>query len=260
MVSKDNLIPSRRYLAALLGVVPLSLLFSLVAIPAGATVSFIVTELSGCTAAASQWDCLGQTPLPGSRLTIGIRVKSAPGDAIFGIGASVRGYDGGLVQFHSGEAVSSLFHSVAVPGIGAFDGLDNGLVAPTLTESIVPGNGARVEFLRAISLTARSENPLDPGLDGVIGGGDAQFRVRFDIVGFGGPLQFQIGAVLIPDGVSGAGGVPLPVHNAFIGSNPEEGLFLVQVPEPSALVLVGLGLVGLGSMKRGRPGERLPNE
>lgn len=233
--------------ATLLGVALLSVsLF--VARPAAATVSFIVTELSGCTPAASQWDCLGETPLPGTRLTIGIRATGDLGLGVFGIGASVAEYDVGLVQFHSGEAVTSLFHAVAIPSIGAFDGLPN-FAAPTLSESSLPGPGPRVEFLSAASLTPRFAQPLDPGLDGVVGGGDAQFRVRFDVVG-SGLFQFRIGSSLHGDGVIGAGGVVLPFDGAFIGSTMEDGLYIVQVPEPTGLLLVGLGLVGLASLRR----------
>lgn len=247
MVSERVATRSMRWLTMLVGMLPL-VLSQWIADPASAAVSFVVTELSGCTAAASRWDCLGQLPSPGTRLTIGIRVEGqGPEDAVVGIESSVSAYDAGVVQFHSGEAVSSLFHATAIPGVGAFDGLTN-FAGPTLSESAGPG-GSRVVFVSALSLTPRTENPLDPGLDGIVGGGDAEFRVRFDVMSFG-HIEFQIGSPLVGDAVLGPGAVSLPFNGAYIGSNLEDGLFLVQVPEPNALVLVGLGLVGLGSMGR----------
>lgn len=250
MVSGQMRIRSRRLFGAFAGafIVALS---PWVPSPAGATVSFVVTELSGCGGVpAGRWDCLGQFPGPGTRVTIGIRMTSSPDDEVFGLGGSVGGYGENVVEFHSGEAVPSVFHAFADPAIGVFDGIPN-LAAPTLSESSFRGQRI-VNFMTGVRLGPSSaEHPLDPGLDGVIGGGDAQFRVRFDVVGFG-PIQFRIGSVPDGGGAFGAGGTPLPFNGALIeASSLEDGFVIVQTPEPSGLLLVGLGLVGLASFGRG---------
>lgn len=41
-----------------------------------------------------------------------------------------------------------------------------------------------------------------------------------------------------------------------LGSTPEDVLFLVRVPAPCGLLLVGVGFVGLTSIRRGRPDVR----
>ena len=217
--------------------------FQLLGAPTASAVSFFVTELSGCTAAASQWDCLGVNPLPTQIFTIGIRVKGEPGEQVYGIGASVWGYDSSVVQFVGGEAVESLFHDVRASGIGA--GLDN-LAAGALSESTCCAAGPRVQMLNALAFSPHSENPLDPGLDGVLGGGDAQIRVRFRAIS-PGIIQFRIGTdygnFATGDAIVYAGGQTGPGNNAFIGSNPEDGLYVVQpIPEPGTALLMGIGL------------------
>lgn len=230
--------------AATLAVLSSALLLG--ASSAGA-VSFFVTELSGCTAAGGQWDCLGQNPLPSQVITIGIRVKSEPGEQVFGIGASVWGYDA-FFQFESGEAVESLFHGVRTVGIGP--GLDNG-AGGSLSEVACCGIGPRVQILNAISFNARSENPLDPGLDGVLGGGDAQVRVRLRALGNLGGTQFHIGTDFANpttgDGIVYAGGLLGPGNNALVGLGMS-GFYVVQpVPEPGTALLIGIGLALMSS-------------
>ena len=211
----------------------------LLAASSASAVSFFVTELSGCSATPSAYDCVGTFPGPGEIMTIGIRVRSEPGEQVYGIGGSVWGYSPSVVEFVSGEAVDSVFHAVQTVGIGP--GLDN-TRAGALSESSCCGPGPAVQFLNAVSGQPRSENPLDPGLDGILGGGDAQIRVRFRVASFG-RIQFQIGTGYQGDGIVHAGGVVLPGNNAVVDMNLDTGMTLTQpVPEPGPALLLGLGL------------------
>lgn len=79
-------------------------------------------------------------------MTIGIRVRSEPGELVFGIGASVWGF-GSATKLVSGEAVESVFHDVLASGIG--QGLEN-RVAGSLSESTCCGPGSAVRYLNAI--------------------------------------------------------------------------------------------------------------
>ena len=85
-----------------------------------------------------------------------------------------------------------------------------------------------------------------------MGGSDAQIRVHFRALGLGF-TQIQIGTdfgnVLTGDAIVYAGGQTGPGNNAFIGSNPEDGLYVVQpIPEPGTALLIGIGLAILGSI------------
>ena len=74
-------------------------------------------------------------------------------------------------------------------------------------------SGIRVQIFNGVGLQPHSQNPLDPGLDGVLGGGDAQIRVTFRVTGFG-VGQLRIGTDYYGDGAVFAGGV-LPSSAAF---------------------------------------------
>jgi len=216
---------------------------------------FRVTELSTCP-----YDPIyGGVQCFGAEITIGIRIEAGPGEDLYGLGASAWGYDESIVDFTSGRAVSSIFHAVAIPGVGVFNGLTNALVHSTpapgavatgpLAESAIGANGNRVLFFNGVGLSATNYNPLDPGLDGVLGGGGTQFRLVFR-VGGPGTTQIRVGTGYPGDGAVYAGGRPDvegPPDMTIVVSS-EFSPYVV--PEPGTALLVGLGLASLGAVAR----------
>lgn len=219
-------------------------------------ISFRVTELSRCPIVLGQASCLG------AEITIGFRIESDPGEQVFGFGLSAHGYDESVVDFTRGWAVQSIFHAVAVPGVGAFSGLWNQLVdtssplgvvanGPVL-ESALFSYGNRVLFFSGVGCCPTSQNPLDPGLDGVVGGGDAQVRLTFTVVG---PGEVSI---LIGDDYPGDGVVHYPLNDPrrledlrlTIDSDGQPTI----TPEPGAAVMIGIGLALLAARRFPDPG------
>lgn len=183
---------------------------------------------------------------PGDTLTLDIRLSG--GRNVNGLSASVWGYDESVIDFVRGEAVSSINHAVAIPGVGAFAGLTNLLVpqpppSPVtgtfgtgpLSESAVGANGSRVQFMNGVSVTATNSNALDPGLDGTVE--DAQFRIVFEILRIGS-FRLNVGT-----GYPGDGEI---VPGEFDDS-ANTVLQYTIIPEPGNAVLLGLGLASLGS-------------
>lgn len=209
-------------------------------------ISIRVTELSGCwftTAPEDRDNCFG-TPL-----SIGVRISEKPGDSeIAGMGLSIHSY--GSNEFIGGSAVDAFFVDFADPDIGAFGGLQN-LAGGALQESAVGANGNRVQFALALRLLGNTPpvTPppgLDPGLDGVIGGGDAMFRFQFRIYE---DALFRIGTTYQGDGVINRDGTVRSDTEIFIdvGTN---SIPIVILPEPNTALLLGLGLVALSGSRR----------
>jgi hypothetical protein len=175
----------------------------------------------------------------GDEVTIQIRIRDAVG--VFGLGASVFGYDEGVADFAAGDAVGSYLNPICVPGAGCFNGLTN-LAGGALSESAIGANGNRVQIGNSAGLSAVTAVGDDnPGLDGVIGGGGSQFNVTFRAVGLGS-TTLSIGTGYQGDVVVLAGGVTEQATN---------GSFTINViPEPGTALLMGLGLVGLATAGR----------
>ncbi len=192
-------------------------------------------------------ECSTSTPYlaPGTTLTLGFRIEGDTDEGLYGLGASIFGYEESVIDFQSGEAVTSIFHGVAIPAIGAFEGLDNQVGGRPLQESSIGSNGNRVLIFNGVGLRPRSYNPLDPGLDGIIGGGGAQIRVTLVMTGFG------VTSLLIGTGYEGDGAV-------YPGGSLDQSIILqlpiggmdgpssCPVPEPGTALLIGLGLASLG--------------
>jgi len=171
---------------------------------------------------------------PGEQFTINIRLSGSSNT--LGLGASAYGYPLSLVRFVSGEAVESINHATCVPTYGCSAGLVN-TVQDLVEEEIAPGYG-RVRFFQGQSVLSTNTNPLDPGLDGVIGGDDAQVRLTFVILGLG-TTGLNIGMGAPGDGELFPGGV--------VDTTALTQLQVSVLPEPGTALLIGLGLAGLAS-------------
>lgn len=185
--------------------------------------------------------------LPGDLITLNIRVANPGGGNVFGLGGAVFGYDASVVEFVSGNSVATLLHDICIPAAGCFNGLDN--QAAGALENGTPSalSGANVQIVNSASTTARTGLAANdsPGLNGVVAGGDAQFRVTFRAIGEGA-TTFNIGTNLIDPVLGNAvisdGGAASEADN--------DSIAITVVPEPGTALLMGLGLAGLAAAGR----------
>jgi hypothetical protein len=175
---------------------------------------------------------------PGDTVTLSIRLTNGVG--VFGLGASAYGYNEQVIDFTTGSTVASINHAVAIPAVGAFSGLTNTLTNP-LSETSIGASGNRVLIFNGVGLTATNTNALDPGLNGAVGGNDAQMRITFTAIGEG-TTNIIIGTGYNGDGEVLAGGVTDQSSNTSIA--------ITVVPEPGTALLMGLGLAGLAAAGR----------
>jgi len=190
----------------------------------------------------------------GDTVTINIRMSNPAAVAIFGIGAGAQGWDNSVAQFQGGELnLGKYFCTNAACTLG----LDNGVAYPNVDENtgnalVTPGDvqnvagvGNYFPIVQAIATTGRAgDGSRDPGIDGVVNGGDAQFRIVFRAAG-PGTTTIDIGTNANPtlgNVVVLAGGATEPATNALIS--------LTVVPEPGTALLMGLGLAGLAAAGR----------
>lgn len=155
-------------------------------------VTFDVIGISGANPAGM---------LPGETITVDVRVV-ADTDQVYGLGASVYGYDEAVIDYvdASGQAVGGIFYAVCLPPPnGCLQGVENLITSP-LVESAIGSQGNRVWLFTGTNLFSSSAHPDDPGLDGIIAGGDAQFRFAFEAVA-PGSAQIVIGTGYEGDGV-----------------------------------------------------------
>lgn len=211
-------------------------------------IRIVVTELSRCPFNPIE----GHEICFGEEISIGIRVEADSGENVYGLGLSAYDYNESVVDFVRGSAVPSIFHGVAIPGVGAFNGLSSVITGP-LSESSLGARGNRVQLFNGIGLTPLNYNPLDPGLDGVIGGGGTQFRVVFSVMGAGTSL-LRIGTGYPDDGVVYAGNRRDQSAGIVIFISSEESPRII--PEPNSMLFLGFGLAMLATRRYPRsPGE-----
>ncbi len=196
--------------------------------------TFAVTEVTCGSGPCSGFEI-------GSEFTIGVRIVNDGGadgiaDDIAAVGASFFGYSPAIVAFVEGSAVSSILHTSCIGGVGCFGGISNS-VGPALSET-----DSSVRFFNGATITTGHtiDGQQDPGLDGVIGGFDAQFRATFRIVGFGGTtIQIGTNPLTFENVISReSNSALLDVTNGSVG--------IALVPEPGTLVSIGTGLFLLG--------------
>lgn len=190
----------------------------------------------------------------GETITVDVRVV-ADADPVFGLGVSAYGYDEAVVDYldGSGEAVASIFHAVAIPPATAIAGLDNAIDNPLL-ESAIGANAQRVWIFTGTTLSPASAQALDPGLDGVVGGGDAQFRVTFHAVAPGATqivfgTGYESDAVVLADGVE-TQAVSGIVAVTVLGTTAVPSLQVILLYGLLPALLVGTALVAM--RRRGR--------
>jgi hypothetical protein len=174
--------------------------------------------------------------------TVTIRLRIIDSTGVFGLGASAWDYNESIIDYQtgSGQTVASINHAVCIPGTGCFSGLSNTLTNP-LTETSIGVSGNRVLIFNGVGLTATNTNALDPGLNGAVGGNDAQMRITFTAIGEG-TTNIIIGTGYNGDGEVLAGGVTDQSSNTSIA--------ITVVPEPGTALLMGLGLAGLAAAGR----------
>ena len=184
----------------------------------------------------------------GDTITINVRMSNPTAVAIFGVGSGVEGWNNSITSFVSGEMnVGPYFCATA----GAFCtlGLNNGLSFPSDVNTgnflaapgdvqDVAGVGKYLPIVQAIAVTGRAGNGVkDPGLDGVVNGGDSQFRLVFNASALG-DTTITIGTDANPtigNVVVLAGGNTVQATNAVLP---------IHVPEPG---MAGAGLAAIGS-------------
>jgi len=226
------------------GLVPLALSIVLLSAPGAVAVTrFDIVETS--TSRGHDADALEV----GETITVGLRI--AGGAHVYGLGASASGYDESVLDFESGRAVLAINHQFCHPhplvgcsGTRLVSWPNGDSQSGELVESAVGGHGNRVLFYNGVGLSPTFENPLDPGLDGVVGGNDAQVRITFVATG-AGTTTIRFGTVYPGDAEL------TPEANEEILTT----FSVIVIPEPADALLLGIGLAGLASSPRRRSSD-----
>lgn len=199
----------------------------------------------------------------GDEVTIDIRMSNPTGATIYAVGAGIQSWDEGVATFVSGDLNLGPYFCASAP---CLDGLRN-------SESIInPGNesirvipefagypalGNYISLVQAYSLSGfAGDGTVDPGLDGIDSGGDAQFRVVFRAIGApGAQTILNIGSN--PNPIVG-NVVVLTSGATALGNNAN--LTLTMIPEPGMALLMGVGLAGLAGRRRRDSARISPRE
>ncbi|MEZ4334627.1 MAG: hypothetical protein R3F35_22960 [Myxococcota bacterium] len=180
----------------------------------------------------------------GDTITLDIRISNPGGGNVFGIGAAAFGWDNAVINYTSGNAVaanilpSQCFGDPVNVCIGGMTNSAGG-ARPEGTPTAL--SGRNVQIVNAVDVAAHVGEASDqaPGLDGIIGGGDAQFRLVFTAAAEG-TTTLEVGTKstdpVLGNAVIGDGGSVSEASNALLN---------ITVPEPGA---VAAGLAAIGSV------------
>jgi len=214
-----------------------------------ATLTITILLSSNVALASATWNVSASTsdgsPLDaiplGARVILDISLTTSAPEAL-GISGSVNDYDGSMVRTNiaASSAASSVLNSLCIPGSGVcLGGLVNS-ANPIREEFGGEGPGWKTTFLESLSTT--------PATGTGTGTADLvfpQFQIVMDTVGLGS-TRLRIGTYedysdyYYANESGGYGEV----------FNAEVDITVVLVPEPSAVLMVGIGLAGLARRPR----------
>ena len=198
----------------------------------------------------------------GETLTVDIRLGDPTASIWSGLGISYYGYDGALLGFVEGQAVSNIFSTFCfLPGTPptCLDDLPNyagsGLPGPNRTlveDTVFPGvplvgePRVRAFFVwqHVSTVVGTDGGPDDYGLDGVLGGGDAHASVTFE------GLSDGITEITIGTG-DDLGGIILGQYGVPVAEGATNARVRLAVPEPGiASTLIAGVLASLAGLRR----------
>ena len=189
----------------------------------------------------------------GDEITLYIRTSNPTETEIYGLTGGIQGWDESVATFVSGALNGGPYLCTdpecldGLPNYESDRHPTNGSVEVIGAFGGYPAVGNYVSLVQAISLTGQAgDGSRDPGLDGIVGGGGAQFRVTFRMVGAPG-AQTILNIGTNPNPIVGnvivlAGGAIELANNANVA--------LTMIPEAGTAHLLGLGLVGLAAARR----------
>ncbi len=230
----------------------------LCAVPLALLLLVLLTSLRGDAAAEVRFDIVAaQSPRDslealevGDLVTIDIRLVAGetpfPYWFFYLIEGGAYGFDTSIVEFVDGEVVDRLFwQACATPEMfpplgGCFGRSIENQYAGRVGLIEYPYYAVPYVAFLSGSGSLPSEtyaNSLDPGLDGIPGGGDAHARLRFRMIG--------LGATSIVVGTA-----PVRPIDGALCCDVEDRIGLRVIPEPGPALLLGLGLGMLGLRRR----------
>lgn len=172
----------------------------------------------------------------GEIITINFVMTNNTDTPVFGIAASVHGYNADDVTFLGGSAVPNYLNQICVAPGACFGGLQNLVGGSDLVESEIGDNGPRVQFALSAGLSPVTGIPgVDQGLDNTVS--SVMFSLSFII--HRPCSNFLIDTSYQGDGVIVEGGQTMQAQGSTFST--------AICPEPGTALLMGLGLAGLSA-------------
>lgn len=211
---------------------------------------FEVLSIDGCTPIDPVNGCYADV------ITVRLRFENDRRIPIAAVEGVARASRPGDISFDPGSpVVSSLLHDVCIPTFGCFDGMTN---LPTTGTPYWAPDGGLVFLIGITPGVLHTADGIDsPGLDGIVGGGDAQFEISFltRVIG-SARVRFELDALSTEPQVSDAfrdsAKVEIVIYSD--GLSPH-----VVVPEPAMAPLLAFGALGVAAMggaRRRHPRDR----